>query len=337
MDREKSYGRVSAIVPAFNEAERIGDVITVLLSSPLLDEIIVVDDGSTDATASVVAQYPVRYFKQEVNGGKGKALDRGVAAAEHDVLFFCDADMKGLTSAIVKEIVEPVVNGRVDMFVAMINRRSFALRFILTFVPLLGGQRALTKPLWQKIPSSYKKRFRIEAALNFYAKYYGRGFGFKVFPGLSQTIKEKKYGMWRGLVGRARMIVDVIMAQAGLQMMELPATLTTKRLAVLGTLGSLAGFALGVVIVIAAVVGPIHVIRVLFGEYLYEPYTPPFVEYLISITALIGRRLLMLGGFVLMVLNFFFMLLQGRHLVGWPVAEFSNGRKNFSEDTDLIK
>ncbi|MEX1997723.1 MAG: glycosyltransferase family 2 protein [Candidatus Andersenbacteria bacterium] len=205
--------RITAIVPTYNEAKRLPTVLKVLTTFPRFHEVIVVDDGSTDATATVVQSFPVRYLRHSPNQGKGYAMDQGVQAAAGDIIFFCDADVRGLTHEIITATVTPVTTSRVEMFIAMRNRKIYFLHFVLNIIPLLGGERAITKRLWQKIPAYYKQRFRIEAALNFFATHEGRGFSYQVFPGLSQTIKEKKLGFWPGQLARWRMIRDVIAAE----------------------------------------------------------------------------------------------------------------------------
>src|SRR3989344_6020695 len=89
-----------------------------------------------------------------------------------------DADIIGLNHKIIDQITGPVLNKEVEMMIGMINRRIYYAKFILAFIPLLGGERALTKKLWLKIPRHFKNCFKIEAALNFYATYYGKGFGY---------------------------------------------------------------------------------------------------------------------------------------------------------------
>ena len=86
---------VSCIIPAYNYADWIGAAIDSVLAQPQAGdvEIIVVDDGSTDATASVVAAYGerVRYVHKE-NGGLVSSVDRGIAEASGQYLTLLDAD-----------------------------------------------------------------------------------------------------------------------------------------------------------------------------------------------------------------------------------------------------
>jgi hypothetical protein len=130
-----------------------------------------------------------------------------------NILFFCDADIQGLSHQDITEIISPVIHGQYDMFIAMRSRPLFIyFPWLLRFLPLLGGERAVTRSLWEHIPNRYKHRFKIETALNFYSKHYGQKFGYKLFPHLTQTIKEKKYGFWNGLNARVKMTYQVFIA-----------------------------------------------------------------------------------------------------------------------------
>ncbi|MET7392404.1 bifunctional polysaccharide deacetylase/glycosyltransferase family 2 protein [Dactylosporangium sp. NPDC005572] len=88
-------GRVSVIVPAFNEAANIAATVRSLVANDYPDtEIIVVDDGSTDGTAGIVRGLglPSVHLLQQTNAGKPAALNTGVAAARGDLLVLVDGD-----------------------------------------------------------------------------------------------------------------------------------------------------------------------------------------------------------------------------------------------------
>ena len=88
---------VSVIIPSYNHAQFLAESIESVLQD---FEVIVIDDGSTDHTASVVAQYPrVRYIRQD-NQGLSAARNRGIRETSGPFLVFLDADDKLLPRAL---------------------------------------------------------------------------------------------------------------------------------------------------------------------------------------------------------------------------------------------
>ncbi len=84
--------RVSVVLPAYNEQSTIAAVVDSCRSALPTSEILVVDDGSTDATAARAEAAGARVVRLPVNRGKGVALRLGIERAAGDVLVFLDAD-----------------------------------------------------------------------------------------------------------------------------------------------------------------------------------------------------------------------------------------------------
>ena len=194
--------KVCAIIPAFNEEQRISNVLDVLVDCKILDEIIVIDDGSKDRTKDIVKLYGrrIKYIKNLKNKGKGFCMDLGVKKTKCGIIFFCDADLKNLSKKIVENIISPVLNNEFEMFLGLRN-----IKFKKYQLMYLSGQRALKREVWERMPNFYKKNFRVELGMNFYAKSIGK----KVFN-YSQTLKEAKYGLLYGSYRRLFMNLDIV-------------------------------------------------------------------------------------------------------------------------------
>ncbi|GIX45284.1 MAG: glycosyltransferase family 2 protein [Candidatus Hydrogenedentota bacterium] len=100
LPRARSRPYLSLIIPAYNEQERLSaalpPVLRYLANQPYTWEIVVVDDGSRDATSEVARQiaahYPVRVLRNEPNRGKGYSIRRGMLEARGEFRLFSDAD-----------------------------------------------------------------------------------------------------------------------------------------------------------------------------------------------------------------------------------------------------
>lgn len=314
MDGKENPKRVSAIVAAFNEERDIAGVLRELSSYRGFSEVLIVDDGSTDATAQIAATFPVRVIRHEENRGKGAAMQTGVEATDAEIIFFCDADMRGLSHTMLDAVLTPVLRGETEMVIAMRNWRMYYASFILSMLPILGGQRALTRALWLRVPEKYRERFMVESALNFYAKYWGNGYEYLVVPGLTQTIKEKKRGIVRGVRARLMMIGEVLYAQVVLQFAEVPRNLQSGRIAFTNMVGALSGALLGAVVVFASYTGPAQFVRELFAEEMLEDRSTPFVDFLLYLATNMSIDLIAYLGVTLVVLNVGFALLNVRNL-----------------------
>ena len=84
----------SIIIPAYNEETAIGDLLASMKELKITDnyEVIVVDDGSTDATREIVSKYPVRLIRHEVNKGYGASLKTGIRNATGNKVMMLDSD-----------------------------------------------------------------------------------------------------------------------------------------------------------------------------------------------------------------------------------------------------
>ncbi len=157
---------VTAVIPAWNEAQTIGAVVFAALDAQLVDDVVVVDNASTDATAAIAAAHGARVVV-EPTPGKGEAMRRGVAAAPAaGVIVFLDADLVGLSPDHIDSLVATVVSGRAAMACGLFDRGPVANRIFLDGLPVLTGQRALRREVFEMLDQPDVHGYRVEAALN---------------------------------------------------------------------------------------------------------------------------------------------------------------------------
>ena len=113
---------ISIIIPAYNEADKIKDTLENIKGIDEINEIIVVDDGSSDDTskiASSVESEKLKLFTLERNKGKGYALNYGlkIAMEKADIIGFLDGDL-GSSSKEVKKLIDPILNNEADVIIA---------------------------------------------------------------------------------------------------------------------------------------------------------------------------------------------------------------------------
>ena len=105
--------RVSVCIPARNEATTVagvvGSVVALAGPEPLVDEVVVVDDGSTDATAAVAGAAGARVVRRLGPPGKGMAMADGARASTGDIVVFLDADVLNFGLHFVTALVEPLL------------------------------------------------------------------------------------------------------------------------------------------------------------------------------------------------------------------------------------
>jgi glucosyl-3-phosphoglycerate synthase len=126
----KSTQRVAVVLPALDEEETVGSIVASiradLATGPgdLVDDLIVVDSGSSDATAVVAASNGARVVALTdvltdfaPRRGKGEALWRGVASTDADLVVFVDADLQSFDSRFVVALLGPLLTDPATMFV----------------------------------------------------------------------------------------------------------------------------------------------------------------------------------------------------------------------------
>ena len=177
---------LSVVVPVYNEAGTLGEVVRKLLSVPCLLEIVIVDDCSTDGTEAIARQLAethrqVRLVRHERNAGKTAALKTGFALTTGQVVIVQDADLEYDPTEIYG-VIRPILDGHADVVFGsrfLVRRAARVLYFyhylankLLTYL-----SNSLTNLNMTDIETGYKA-FRGEIIRNMLI--VSRGFGFEV-------------------------------------------------------------------------------------------------------------------------------------------------------------
>lgn len=108
----KAGRRLAVCIPARNEAPTIGRVVSTarqLQDAGLVDELVVVDDGSSDATGARAVAAGATVISSGAGSGKGQALTEAVDATEAEILVFLDADVTNLFPGFITALVAPLL------------------------------------------------------------------------------------------------------------------------------------------------------------------------------------------------------------------------------------
>lgn len=160
-----SAKRVVTLIPAYNEAKTISATVAALSKLSEVDEIVVVNDASTDQTASLAAAAGARVISLPSNQGKGAALNEGSRQIKADIIVLLDGDL-GESAGEARLLLAPVLEGRADMTVAQfppprlkggfglvkgLARKGIKFYTGLEMKSPLSGQRVMTRQVMDKL------------------------------------------------------------------------------------------------------------------------------------------------------------------------------------------
>jgi glycosyltransferase involved in cell wall biosynthesis len=177
---------LSVVVPAYNEAATLEQIITKLVTEIDVFEVIIVDDHSSDATPDIARRLMdefgmVKYVRHDANSGKTAALRTGFALTTGDIVIVQDADLEYDPSEI-PEVIRPIIDGFADVVYGsrfMVKRAARVLYYyhylankLLTFL-----SNILTNLNITDVETCYKA-FRGEIIRNMIIS--SSGFGFEI-------------------------------------------------------------------------------------------------------------------------------------------------------------
>lgn len=202
--------RTVAVIPAYNEQETLGEVIEVLKQVDLVSRVIVISDGSTDATAGVARGAGAEVIELVENVGKGGALQKGIDRADADIYLFLDGDLLGLRPQHVMDLLQPVMEEQAEMTLGIFESGRPMTDLALQVAPHLSGQRAVHRRVLEAISGLDTARFGVEMALTRYMKSHGLRVIEVPLRNLSHRMKEEKLGLVPGFIARLKMYWEIL-------------------------------------------------------------------------------------------------------------------------------
>ena len=213
--------KISCIIPAFNEESTIITVIKNVKKVKVINEIIVVDDGSTDNTYKKAKSEKVKVIKHAKNKGKGAAIKTGVFYSSGDVILFLDADLCSISPKKIASILQPLENDEADFVKTSFTRARgrvtelvvkplFSVIFpFIKFNQPLSGQFAIKRDLLNELKIDDKWGVDIQILLQLVKK------GVRISEVDIGKLKHKKQPM-ENLAIMSEQVIKTILSELGI-------------------------------------------------------------------------------------------------------------------------
>jgi glycosyltransferase involved in cell wall biosynthesis len=201
---------LTCLIPAWNEAPRIGAVLQVVADHPLIDRVVVIDDGSTDGTAEVARSFGAEVLQTPGNLGKTAALAIGLRQVEKGHVLLLDADLVGLSKEDISALIAPVLSGDAHVSISLRGNAPWVWRQI--GLDYISGERVIPVDLLLPHLASFAAlpRFGFEVFLNNLLIMAATPVAIVPWPKVASPSKVSKKGsIFQGVWADLRMIGDM--------------------------------------------------------------------------------------------------------------------------------
>ena len=187
---------VDAIIPARDEEPTVADVVRACRECRYVRDVIVVDDGSRDATGERAVEAGARVVALVSDGSKAHAMEAGVHATDADAFLFVDADLLGLTSRHLDDICRPFAENRAVMSIGTFDYRCW--NWLVLRLPPTTGERILPRWVFEAVPPTKRDGYTIEVMINEVIAEGRLPTVARVMRGVTHRTKREKFGRFDG-------------------------------------------------------------------------------------------------------------------------------------------
>jgi glycosyltransferase involved in cell wall biosynthesis len=200
---------VTTVIPAFNEAKTVAEVVRVARAAGF-GRVLVVSDGSTDQTAAVAKAAGAEVLELQPNRGKGGAVRAGAEVAHTTHLLLLDADLLHLKPEHLHALLEPVQTGHADTTAGLFSGGGLITDFGNRATPFWSGQRLIPTATILAAKHLSTAGYGVEVAINQQIALEQLRLEYVNLHGVSQVMKEQKVGLLSGLLRRLKMYWQIL-------------------------------------------------------------------------------------------------------------------------------
>ena len=222
--------KVTCLIPCYNERERIGQVLRIMMGTKHIAQVICVDDGSEDGTADYIQHnWPgVEVVRLPQNVGKTEAIRQGLRYVKYDTLLMMDADLQDLRRYELEAALEAYHKYKlVDMIILRRINSPWFVKWYRSDV-LLSGERILKTADLKQVLKQKLKSYQLEVAINRYMLCHKKVVRWMPWSAMN-TYKVDKLGVLDGSRKEFKMYVDIV-NYVGFSHMLLQLTSFTRRM-----------------------------------------------------------------------------------------------------------
>ena len=186
--------KISAIICAYNEEKTVREVVTTVCDY-FFDEVIVVNDGSTDGTDKILTELlnlsTLKYIALPENKGKGYAMATGVENSTGEIIVFIDADLSNLKEEHFEQLITPIFSNEADMVLGQATETLINYKFN-PFKSFTGERAMLKKDIMPILEEMKTSKFGVETLINLYFQAHEKSVKYVLLEELKHPTKFDK-------------------------------------------------------------------------------------------------------------------------------------------------